>query len=100
MTLLISGILGASVISTVAWMLSGVLARPIIRSQPYLHLVTIYLTVAAFLLLNLFTFSAIFRWLNSTQVSVLYGFLTGVQTVAGISAALFVYRIARLRRHI
>lgn len=105
MRLLIGGILAASVISTVFWMMAGYRVRPLVMRQPYLHLVTIYLTVVSFLLLNLFTFSAVFRWLDGTGISIIFGFLTGVQTVAGISAYLFVRRtgLSRFRgerRHI
>ena len=98
MTALIGSILVFSLVSTIFWARAGLHVTALVRGQPYLHLVTIYLTVGSFLLLNAFTISAIARWLNADGLSFLFGFMTGVQMVAGISAFLFVQHTGLRRR--
>lgn len=87
---LIGSIIAAAFLSTAFWLLTTRGVYRLGRRFVLLHLVTIYLTVISFLLLNLFTFVAVMRWFDQFALSLLYGFLMGIQAVAAISAFLFV----------
>lgn len=97
MNLLIGSILVGSVISTVFWLAAGWQMRELAGRQSVLHLVTIYLSIIAFVLLDVFVLAGILRLLDREAISLLFGFLTGIQMVAAISAFLFVRRVSRGR---
>ena len=91
--LLIGSILG-SVISLILWPVVGWTVRPLLAAEPPVHRALVYLTIAAFVLIDLFAFAAVGR-LGQEVVGALFAFSTGLQTTAALAAIIFIRGLGR-----
>lgn len=91
---IIVGSLIGAIVSLVFWSLAGWQVRQVISEQPVLHRALVYMTIASFLMIDLFTFAALQR-VGVNILGPLYAFSTGLQMTAAIAAVIFIRQVRR-----